>query len=83
MMQTLANFAATGVKLQQQQKLLMEQARAAATAALPPESDPGDTPFALSAGGRNAPGGKWPRARFTLGSAFAFLGQLADKRASP
>jgi DNA-directed RNA polymerase specialized sigma24 family protein len=34
MMQALANFAATGVKLQQQQKLLMQQAGAAATAAM-------------------------------------------------
>src|ERR1700728_1121527 len=34
MMQVLANFAATGVRLQQQQKLLMEQARTAATAAM-------------------------------------------------
>ena len=34
MMQALANFAATGVKLQQQQKLLMQQAGIAATAAM-------------------------------------------------
>jgi nitrogen-specific signal transduction histidine kinase len=34
MMQALANFAATGVRLQPQQKLLMEQARTAATAAM-------------------------------------------------
>jgi hypothetical protein len=33
-MQALANFAATGVRLQQQQKLLTEQARTAATAAM-------------------------------------------------
>jgi hypothetical protein len=34
MMQALANFAATGVTLQHQQKLLMEQARTAAAAAM-------------------------------------------------
>ena len=34
MMQALANFAATGVRLEQQQKLLMEQARIAAKAAM-------------------------------------------------
>jgi DNA-directed RNA polymerase specialized sigma24 family protein len=34
MMQALANFAATGVRLQQQQKLLIERAETAATAAL-------------------------------------------------
>jgi hypothetical protein len=33
-MQVLANFAATGVKLQQQQKLLIEQARTAGEAAM-------------------------------------------------
>jgi DNA-directed RNA polymerase specialized sigma24 family protein len=34
MMQALANFAATGVRLQQQQRLLVEQARTAAAAAM-------------------------------------------------
>ena len=34
MMQALANFAATGVRLQQQQKLLLDQATAAAAAAM-------------------------------------------------
>ncbi|MHB1937002.1 MAG: GAF domain-containing protein [Acidobacteriaceae bacterium] len=34
MMQALANFAATGVRLQQQQRLLIEQARTAAAAAM-------------------------------------------------
>jgi len=34
MMQALANFAATSVRLQQQQRLLVEQARTAATAAM-------------------------------------------------
>ena len=34
MMQALANFAATGVRLQRQQRLLMEQARTAAAAAM-------------------------------------------------
>jgi nitrogen-specific signal transduction histidine kinase len=34
MMQALANFAATGVRLQQQQKLLMEQAGIAAETAM-------------------------------------------------
>jgi nitrogen-specific signal transduction histidine kinase len=33
-MQALANFAATGVRLQQQQSLLMEQARTAAASAM-------------------------------------------------
>jgi nitrogen-specific signal transduction histidine kinase len=34
MMQVLANFAATGVRMQQQQKLLIDQARAAGEAAM-------------------------------------------------
>jgi hypothetical protein len=34
MMQVLANFAATGMRLQRQQKLLVEQARTSATAAV-------------------------------------------------